>query len=99
MPGSRRSRPRSAGGRRRSRRPGRSCPEASRAAVTGKGRRLELAEAAGLVRPHDTVACGFAEGEPVGLLDAIGARPDLEDLTILAGLLVPRHALLRTPAR
>src|SRR5438552_1632683 len=98
MPGSRRSRRSSAAARRRSRRPGRSCPEASRAAVTGKGRRLELAEAAGLVRPHDTVACGFAAGEPVGLLDAIGARPDLEDLTILAGLLVHPHAVLGNPA-
>ena len=66
--------------------------------MTGKGRRLELAEAAGLVRPRDTVACGFAAGEPVGLLDAIGARPDLEDLTILAGLLVHPHAVLGNPA-
>src|SRR5205807_1062503 len=98
MPGSRRWGRSSAAATRRSRRPGRSCPEASRAAVTGKGRRLELAEAAGLVRPRDTVACGFAAGEPVGLLDAIGARPDLEDLTILAGLLVHPHAVLGNPA-
>src|SRR2546427_68348 len=98
MPGSRRSRRSSAAATRRSRRPGRSCPEASRAAVTGKGRRLGLAEGAGLVRPRDTVACGFAAGEPVGLLDAIGARPDLEDLTILAGLLVHPHAVLGNPA-
>ena len=66
--------------------------------MTGKGRRLELAEAAALVRPHDTLACGFADGQPVGLLEAIGARPDLEDLTIVSGLLVRPYAFLGNPA-
>jgi len=51
--------------------------------VTVRGGRLELAEAAGLVRPRDTVACDSRRESPSGLLDAIGARPDLEDLTIL----------------
>jgi acyl-CoA hydrolase len=62
------------------------------------GRRLELEEAARLIQPHDAVLCGFAAGQPVGLLEAIGARQDLEDLTLFTGLLIRPYALLQHPA-
>jgi acyl-CoA hydrolase len=62
------------------------------------GRRLELEEAARLIQPHDTVLCGFAAGQPVGLLEAIGARQDLEDVTLFTGLLIRPYALLQHPA-
>ena len=61
------------------------------------GRRLELAEAARLVRPRDTVLSGFAAGQPVGLLDALGARPDLDELVIYTGLLIRPFAMLEHP--
>ncbi len=59
------------------------------------GRRLEVEEAARLVRPRDTVLCGFAAGQPVGLLEAIGARVDLEELVVYTGLLIRPFALLQ----
>jgi acyl-CoA hydrolase len=61
------------------------------------GRRLEVAEAARLVRPHDTVLCGFAAGQPVGLLEALGARPDLEEVIVYTGLLIRPFAMLQNP--
>lgn len=54
----------------------------------GKGTKLSLAEAAALVRPRDTLTCGLAIAQPTGLLEAIGARDDFEDLAILSGLLI-----------
>ena len=39
-----------------------------------KGRKLDLAAAASLVRPRDSLLCGFVAGQPVGFLEAIGAR-------------------------
>ena len=62
------------------------------------GRRLTLEEAAALVRPRDTVTCGLAPGQPVGLLEALGARPDLEDVVLYTGLLVRPYALLQNRA-
>jgi acyl-CoA hydrolase len=62
-----------------------------------KGRRLELEEAARLVRPRDTVLCGFAAGQPVGLLDALGARDDLEEVHVYTGLLIRPFGLLWNP--
>src|ERR1051326_6830870 len=61
------------------------------------GRRLEVEEAAALVRPRDTVLCGFAAGQPVGLLEALGARPDLEELVVYTGLLIRPFAILQHP--
>ena len=65
--------------------------------TTSPARRLSLEEAARLVQPRDTVLCGFAAGQPVGLLEAIGARQDLEQVTLYTGLLVRPYALLQNP--
>ncbi|MCC6766341.1 MAG: 4-hydroxybutyrate CoA-transferase [Deltaproteobacteria bacterium] len=62
-----------------------------------KGRRLPLADAAALVRPRDTLACGLVAGQPAGFLDALGARRDLEDVVLYTGLLLQPYALLQTP--
>src|SRR5438445_10279701 len=61
------------------------------------GRRLEVEEAARLIRPRDTVLCGFAAGQPVGLLEALGARRDLEDVVVYTGLLIRPFAMLEHP--
>lgn len=61
-------------------------------------RRLEPAEAAALIRPRDTVLSGLATGQPVTILDALGARQDLEDVTLYTGLLVRPHPFLQNPA-
>jgi acyl-CoA hydrolase len=63
-----------------------------------RGRRLELDEATRLIRPGDTILCGFAAGQPVGLLEALGARRDLEEVIVLTGLLMRPYALLQHPA-
>ncbi len=60
-------------------------------------RRLGAEEAARLVQPRDTVLCGFAAGQPVGILEALGARRDLEDLIVFTGLLIRPYAFLQTP--
>ena len=57
-----------------------------------KGQRLELTDAATLVRPRDTVACGFVSAQPTGLLEALGARTDLEEVVVYTGLLVEPFA-------
>jgi len=59
---------------------------------------MALAEAAALIRPRDTVLCGFAAGQPVGLLEALGARRDLEEVVLYTGLLIRPYALLQHPA-
>jgi acyl-CoA hydrolase len=61
------------------------------------GNRLDLEHAAALVRPRDQVLCGFAAGQPSGLLEALGAREDLEDVVLYTGLLVRPYALLQHP--
>jgi acyl-CoA hydrolase len=63
-----------------------------------KGTHLEPAEAAALVRPRDDVLAGFAAGQPTALLEAIGARRDLEEVTISMGVLVRPYAFLQNPA-
>jgi acyl-CoA hydrolase len=63
-----------------------------------KGPRLELAEAAALVRAHDGIACGFVSGQPPGFLRALGARTDLTDVVLYTGLLAePYDGLLQAP--
>ena len=62
------------------------------------GRRLALDEAVALVRARDTVACGLAVGQPVGLLEALGARGDLEEVRLYTGLLARPYAFLQNPA-
>jgi acyl-CoA hydrolase len=62
-----------------------------------KSSQLDVAAAARLVRPRDTVIAGFAAGQPVGFLEALGARPDLEDVVLYTGLLLRPYALLQNP--
>ena len=62
-----------------------------------KGQRLELADAVALVRPRDTVACGFVSAQPTGFLAALGARDDLEEVVLYTGLLVEPYAFLTNP--
>ncbi|TMA40027.1 MAG: acetyl-CoA hydrolase/transferase family protein [Deltaproteobacteria bacterium] len=63
-----------------------------------KGQQLDLAAAAGLVRPRDVLLCGFVAGQPVGFLEALGARRDLEDIVLYTGLLQRPYALVQNPA-
>src|SRR5262245_31705633 len=60
-----------------------------------KGTKLSLTDAAQLVRPRDTLTCGLAIAQPTGLLEAIGARDDFEDLAILSGLLIRPYAFFQ----
>jgi acyl-CoA hydrolase len=62
-----------------------------------ESRKLDLDGAARLVRPRDAVLCGFVAGQPPGLLEALGARTDLEDVVLYTGLLIRPFALLRNP--
>src|ERR1051325_1557738 len=62
-----------------------------------KSRKLELAAAAALVRPRDSLICGFVAGQPVGLLEAIGARTDLEEVVLYSGLLMRPYVFLQNP--
>src|SRR5947207_8859101 len=66
-------------------------------AIMPKGRKLDLATAASLVRPRDSLLCGFVAGQPVGFLEAIGARSDLEDIVLYTGLLQRPYALVQNP--
>jgi acyl-CoA hydrolase len=63
--------------------------------VTAKARRLSLTDAAALIRPRDTLACGFVAGQPAGFLDALGARTDLDDVVLYTGLLLQPYTLLQ----
>ena len=62
-----------------------------------KSSQLEVAAAARLVRPRDAVIAGFAAGQPVGFLEVLGARSDLEDVVLYTGLLLRPYALLQNP--
>src|SRR5262249_61273284 len=64
-------------------------------AVRGPG--VGVAAAAVLVRPRGTVAGGFVSAQPTGLLGAIGARSDLEEVVLYTGLLVEPFAFLTNP--
>src|SRR5206468_11527502 len=62
-----------------------------------KSQKLDLEAAARLVRPRDSLLCGFVAGQPVGFLEALGARTDLEDVVLYTGLLLRPYALLQNP--
>src|SRR5262249_10160148 len=62
-----------------------------------KGQRLEVGDAVALVRRRDTVACGFVSAQPTGILGALGARDDLEEVVLYTGLLVEPYAFLANP--
>jgi acyl-CoA hydrolase len=63
-----------------------------------KAKQLEPEAAARLVEPRDTLAFGFVAGQPVGFLEALGARTDLVDVALFTGLLTRPFAFLRNPA-
>ncbi len=58
---------------------------------------MSAAEAAALIGPHDIVMCGFVSGQPKGLLEALAARTDLEDVQLFTGLLAAPYSLLQHP--
>ncbi len=62
-----------------------------------EARKLDLEAAARLVRPRDSLLCGFAAGQPVGFLGALGARTDLLDVVLYTGLLSRPLELLQRP--
>ncbi|MFN8543146.1 MAG: acetyl-CoA hydrolase/transferase C-terminal domain-containing protein [Candidatus Binatia bacterium] len=59
--------------------------------------KLTADEAAHLVRSRDTVLCGFAAGQAVGFLEALGARTDLDEVLLYTGLLVRPYTALMNP--
>jgi acyl-CoA hydrolase len=65
--------------------------------MISKGGQLDAASAAALVRPRDALLCGFVAGQPIALLEAIGARSDLEDVVLYCGILGRPYALLQNP--
>lgn len=60
-------------------------------------RELSVADAAALVQSRDVVLCGFVSGQPQGILNALGARSDLDDVRILTGLLAAPYTFLQNP--
>jgi acyl-CoA hydrolase len=66
--------------------------------ATDKGRKQTLDEAAALIRPRDSVSAGLATGQPVGLLETLGKRTDLEAVELHSALLVRPFAVLQNPA-
>jgi hypothetical protein len=65
--------------------------------MTRRGKQLDAAAAAALIRPRDVLLCGFVAGQPVALLEAIGERSDLEDVVLYCGMLGRPYAFLRNP--
>jgi len=61
-----------------------------------ESRKLDLEAAARLVPPRDILLCGFAAGQSVGFLEALGKRTDLVDVVLYTGLLTRPYALLRS---
>src|SRR6058998_558413 len=62
-----------------------------------KSQKLDPEGAARLVQPRDTVLCGFVAGQPVGFLEALGERTDLEEVVLYTGLLLRPYAFLQHP--
>jgi acyl-CoA hydrolase len=60
-------------------------------------KRLALDDAAQLVRPRDTLLCGLATGQAIGVLEALGKRDDFEDLIVFGGLFARPYALVFKP--
>jgi acyl-CoA hydrolase len=60
-------------------------------------KRLDVAEAAALIHPRDTVATGLATGQPPGLLEALGERGDFDQLVLYSGLFARPYQLLMNP--
>src|SRR6185503_18159942 len=83
-------------GRYRSRTLSRAIPSCHRGGVPSP-RELSVVDAAGLIARRDTVLCGFVSGQPKGILDALGARDDLDDVLLFTGILAAPYALLQNP--
>ena len=66
--------------------------------MANTGEEHSIKDAAALIRPSDTVAFGFAIGQPTGILEALGQREDVEDVTVYTGLLSRPYAWLDNPA-
>ncbi len=66
--------------------------------MTTKGEERSVEEAAALIRPADILAFGFAIGQPVGILEALGKRQDIENVVLYCGLLSRPFAWLDNPA-
>src|SRR5256886_11153662 len=62
-----------------------------------RSQKLDREAAARRVRPRASLLCGFGAGQPVGFLEALGARTDLEDVVLYTGLLTQPFALLQNP--
>jgi acyl-CoA hydrolase len=59
--------------------------------------RMTPEDAAGLLRPTDTMAIPLGPGHPVGLLHAMGARDDWDDLLVSGALLTDLYELFTRP--
>jgi acyl-CoA hydrolase len=66
--------------------------------VPRKGRHVDAAGAAALVRPVDTILTGFVGGQAGAVLEALADRSDLTDVTFMTGLLGAPYRLLEHPA-
>jgi len=66
--------------------------------VSRRGQKLEAADAVRLVRARDTVMTGLAGGQTPGLLEALGTRTDLEQVSLYGALFMRPYALLEHPA-
>jgi acyl-CoA hydrolase len=62
-----------------------------------KSRRMTPESAAALVGPRDEILVGLAVGQPIGILEALGARTDLEDVRVYGGLLLRPFSFLQNP--
>lgn len=62
--------------------------------MSTNGRQLTAAEAAALVGATDTILTGLVGGQAPEILEAIGARTDLGDVTLYTGLLGAPYRLL-----
>ena len=63
-----------------------------------KGEELTARQAVELVQPRDTIAFGFAIGQPTGILEALAERGELEHLVVYTGLLSRPYGWLNDPA-
>jgi acyl-CoA hydrolase len=61
----------------------------------GSSSERTLDAAVALVRPRDSLVCGFVSGQPAGFLEALGRRTDLDDVTLYTGLLSQPYSLLQ----
>ena len=56
-------------------------------------------EAVASIRPVDELGVPLGPGHPIGLLHALGARDDWEDLTVAGALLTDLYDLFTKPKR